>query len=124
MEKIVINGRRPLQGDVYISGAKNAAVAVLPAVLLVDGTSRIENIPDIRDARILGETLRELGAKITVEDKNTLFVDSYEINSYKASYKMINSMRASYYLFGGLCWAASSGPRWRCREAVTLASGQ
>lgn len=102
MEKIVINGRKPLEGDVYISGAKNAAVAVLPAVLLVDGTSRIENIPDIKDARILEETLKQLGAKITVEDKNTIFVDSHEINSYKASYKMINSMRASYYLLGAL----------------------
>ena len=102
MEKIVINGGKPLEGDVYISGAKNAAVAVLPAVLLVDGTSRIENIPSIKDARILEETLKQLGAKITVEDKNTIFVDSHEINSYKASYKMINSMRASYYLLGAL----------------------
>lgn len=102
MEKIVINGRKPLHGDVYVSGAKNAAVAVLPAVLLVDGVCRIENIPDIKDARILEETLKQLGAKITAEDKNTLLVDASEINSYKASYEMINSMRASYYLLGAL----------------------
>ena len=102
MEKIVINGRKPLRGDVYISGAKNAAVAGLPAVLLVNGTCRIENIPDIKDARILEETLRQLGARITTEDKNTILVDSSEINSYQASYEMINSMRASYYLLGAL----------------------
>lgn len=102
MEKIVINGRKPLQGDVYISGAKNAAVAVLPAVLLVDGTCRIENIPDIKDARILEETLKQLGARITVEDKNTLLIDAHDINSYQATYEMINSMRASYYLLGAL----------------------
>ncbi|NJD01678.1 MAG: UDP-N-acetylglucosamine 1-carboxyvinyltransferase [Ruminiclostridium sp.] len=102
MEKIVINGRKPLQGDVYISGAKNAAVAVLPAALLVNGTCRIENIPDIRDARILEETLRQLGAKVTVEDRNTILIDAGEINSYQASYEMINSMRASYYLLGAL----------------------
>ena len=102
MEKIVINGRKPLRGDVYISGAKNAAVAVLPAVLLVNGSCRIENIPDIKDARILEETLRQLGARITNEDKNTILVDSSEINSYQASYEMINSMRASYYLLGAL----------------------
>ena len=102
LEKIVINGRKPLRGDVYVSGAKNAAVAVLPAVLLVDGTSRIENIPDIRDAKILEETLKQLGAKVTVEDKNTILADAGEINSYRASYEMINSMRASYYLLGAL----------------------
>lgn len=102
LEKIVINGRKPLRGDVYISGAKNAAVAVLPAVLLVNGTCRIENIPDIKDAIILEETLKQLGARITIEDKNTIHVDSSEINSYQASYEMINSMRASYYLLGAL----------------------
>lgn len=102
MEKIVIKGRKPLQGDVFISGAKNAAVAVLPAVLLVDGICRIENLPDIKDVKILRDTLIQLGAKITVEDKNTLLIDASEINSHQATYEMINSMRASYYLMGAL----------------------
>ncbi len=102
MEKIVINGRRPLNGEVYVSGAKNAAVAVVPAALLIEGSCRIENVPDIKDTKILEETLSRLGAGITFEDKNTILIDSSGVNTYKASYEMIKSMRASYYLLGAL----------------------
>jgi len=102
LEKIIINGRKLLQGDVYISGAKNAAVAVLPAALLIEGVCRIENLPDIRDTRILEDTLTQLGAKVTFENRNTVLIDSSNINSYVASYDMIKSMRASYYLLGAL----------------------
>lgn len=102
MEKIVINGRKPLTGEVYISGAKNAAVAVVPAALLIEGSCRIENVPDIKDTKILEETLNQLGARITFEDKNTILIDSSGVNTYKASYEMIKSMRASYYLLGAL----------------------
>lgn len=102
MEKIVINGRKPLNGEVYISGAKNAAVAVVPAALLIEGSCRIENVPDIKDTKILEETLNQLGARITFEDKNTILIDSSGVNTYKASYEMIKSMRASYYLLGAL----------------------
>lgn len=102
MEKIVINGRRPLIGEVYISGAKNAAVAVVPAALLIEGPCRIENVPDIKDTKILEETLKQLGAGITFEDRNTILIDSTGVNTYKASYEMIKSMRASYYLLGAL----------------------
>ena len=102
MEKIVIHGRSALQGEVYASGAKNAAVAALPAALLIEGKCRIENLPDIMDIRVLEETLIQLGAKITFEDRNTILIDSSDINSYVASYEMIKSMRASYYLLGAL----------------------
>ena len=102
MEKIIIHGRKPLKGDIYISGAKNAAVAVLPAALLIEGSCRIENLPDIKDTRILEETLTRLGAKVTFEDRNTVLIDSTDVNSYIASYDMIKSMRASYYLLGAL----------------------
>lgn len=102
MEKIVINGRRALHGDVYTSGAKNAAVAVVPAALLIEGKCRIENLPDIKDTRVLEETLGQLGAVVSFEDRNTILIDSSNINSYKASYDMIKSMRASYYLLGAL----------------------
>lgn len=102
MEKIVINGRKALHGDVYASGAKNAAVAVVPAALLIEGKCRIENLPDIKDTRVLEETLGQLGAVVTYEDKNTILIDSSNINSYIASYEMIKSMRASYYLLGAL----------------------
>lgn len=102
MEKIIINGRKPLKGDIYISGAKNAAVAILPAALLIDGSCRIENLPDIRDTRILEDTLTQLGAKVIFEDRNTVLIDSSGVNSHIASYEMIKSMRASYYLLGAL----------------------
>lgn len=102
MEKIVIHGKKPLHGDVYISGAKNAAVAVVPAALLVEGICRIENLPDIKDTKVLEDTLTQLGAVVTLEDKNTILIDSRNINSYTAPYEMIKSMRASYYLLGAL----------------------
>lgn len=101
-EKIVIQGQRPLRGEVYISGAKNAAVAVIPAALLVDGVCRIENVPDINDVKVLEQTLVQLGAGVTFEDRNTMVVDSTRITSFQAPYEMIKSMRASYYLLGAL----------------------
>lgn len=102
MEKIVINGSKVLKGEVYTSGAKNAAVAVVPAALLIEGKCRIENLPDIKDIRVLEETLKQLGAEVDYEDRNTILIDSSKVNSYQASYDMIKSMRASYYLLGAL----------------------
>jgi UDP-N-acetylglucosamine 1-carboxyvinyltransferase len=102
LEKIVINGRKVLKGEVYTSGAKNAAVAVVPAALLIEGKCRIENLPDIKDIRVLEETLKQLGADVNYDDKNTILIDSSKVNSYQASYDMIKSMRASYYLLGAL----------------------
>lgn len=102
MEKLVINGQRPLRGEVYISGAKNAAVAIIPAALLVDGTCIIENVPDINDVKLLTEILAKLGVDIHFQDKNTLVIDSRKVNTYAASYDIVKSMRASYYLLGAL----------------------
>jgi UDP-N-acetylglucosamine 1-carboxyvinyltransferase len=102
LEKLVINGRKPLNGEVFISGAKNAAVAVIPAALLVEGTCRIENIPDIKDVKIINDLLEKLGAKLEHEDNNSISIDAMEINSYKADFEMVKSMRASYYLLGAL----------------------
>ena len=102
MEKIVIRGRKELHGEVYTSGAKNAAVAVVPAALLIEGKCRIENLPEIRDTRVLEETLSQLGAEVSFEDRNTILIDSSKVHSYKASYDMTKSLRASYYLLGAL----------------------
>ncbi|MCR4436312.1 MAG: UDP-N-acetylglucosamine 1-carboxyvinyltransferase [Clostridiales bacterium] len=102
MDKLVINGNRPLCGEVYVSGAKNAAVAVIPAALLIEGTCRIENVPGIKDVRILEDILTQLGARIEFDDKNSIVIDSQNINTYSAPYDMIKSMRASYYLLGAL----------------------
>lgn len=98
----VINGQKPLYGEVFISGAKNAAVAIVPAALLIDGWCRIENVPDITDVRLLEDIITQLGAKVEFEDKNTIIIDSRELHSYRASYEMVKSLRASYYLLGAL----------------------
>jgi UDP-N-acetylglucosamine 1-carboxyvinyltransferase len=102
LEKLVIHGQRPLRGEIDISGAKNAAVAIIPAAILLDAPCRIENIPDIKDVDSLREILTQLGAVIDQEDKNTLVINPININSYAASYDMVQSMRASYYLLGAL----------------------
>ena len=102
MEKLVINGQRPLKGEIHMSGAKNAAVAVIPAALLLDGPCRIENVPDISDVKILKTILTQLGAEVEYEDKNTIIINSKSVNSYTAPYDMVKCMRASYYLLGAL----------------------
>lgn len=102
MDKYVINGGRPLEGDVYISGAKNAAVAIIPATLLVEGKCRIENIPVIGDVKILIDIISSLGADIHQVDKNTLEIDTSNISNWRASYEVVKSLRASYYLLGSL----------------------
>jgi UDP-N-acetylglucosamine 1-carboxyvinyltransferase len=102
LSKLIIKGKRPLNGEVYISGAKNAAVAIIPASLLVEGTCYIENVPEISDVVLLIDILKNLGAKVKHMGRNTLIIDSTGVNSYCASYDMVKSIRASYYLIGAL----------------------
>ncbi|MBQ7669039.1 MAG: UDP-N-acetylglucosamine 1-carboxyvinyltransferase [Clostridia bacterium] len=102
MEKFIINGGKPLKGEVNICGAKNAAIAILPAILLVKGTCRIENLPNISDVKKYIEVLQELGVKITYESPNEIFVENTEVNSTKCLFEKCRKMRASYYLLGSL----------------------
>ena len=102
MARYEIIGGTPLQCEVTISGAKNAAVAILPAALLVSGSCRIENVPDISDVRILVDILRDLGAKIEYEDRNVLLIDSTNITGTHPDPVLVRKMRASYYLMGVL----------------------
>ncbi|MBQ3055126.1 MAG: UDP-N-acetylglucosamine 1-carboxyvinyltransferase [Oscillospiraceae bacterium] len=102
MTKYVINGKRELRGEVTISGAKNAAVAIIPAAILVNGVCRIENIPRISDVTKMLEIMRELGAKIKLIDSSCVEIDCTDIKSTKAPYEMARSIRASYYLIGAL----------------------
>lgn len=102
VEKLVINGGKPLKGEVTISGAKNAAVAILPATLLADGISVIENLPNIDDVTSLKNTLNFMGAKAEMKDKSTMIIDPRGIRTYIADTDMISRMRASYYLLGVL----------------------
>ena len=102
MNKYIIHGGRPLMGEVTISGAKNAAVAIIPAALLVDGVCRIENIPQISDVTLLFSILEELGARVRVLNRHTVEIDSRHVHSTQPSFELVRRIRASYYLLGAL----------------------
>ena len=102
MEKLVVTGPTSLKGDVLIGGAKNAAVAILPATLLIDGECTIENLPNISDIKISCEILEKLGAKITWIDKNTIKIDTRHITTTKAPLDLTSKFRASYYIIGAM----------------------
>ena len=102
MKKYVIHGGRPLYGKVNISGAKNAAVAILPAALLVEGVCRIENLPQISDVTLLLNMLREVNAGVRTVNKTTMEVDSTHICNRAIPYEIGRKIRASYYLVGAL----------------------
>ena len=102
MEKIIINGSNPLYGSVEISGAKNAAVAVIPAAVMCSvGKCVIDNIPNIEDVNKLIRILNTLGARVT-KVNNTLIIDSSNVKNYVADSDDVHNMRASYYLIGAL----------------------
>ena len=94
MEKLVINGKTRLQGDVIIGGAKNAAVAILPATLLIDGICTIDNLPNISDVRIYCDILQDLGAKITWNNEHEITIDTRNINSYNSPLEKTSKFRA------------------------------
>ncbi len=100
MEKYVINGGKPLFGEITIGGAKNAAVAVIPAAILVDGVCRIENIPKVNDVTIQLEILRELGANVRLINQTTVEVDCRNLRFSSATSELNRRVRASYYLIG------------------------
>ena len=102
MEKFVIHGGRPLRGEVSISGAKNAVVAILPATILADDVCRIENIPNISDVTYMVRILKQIGARVRVINKHTLEIDTTTVNSFTVPDELTKHMRASYYLIGAL----------------------
>ncbi len=102
MDKFIITGGRRLIGEVSVSGAKNAAVAIIPAAILADGVCRIENIPNINDVALIAKILHEMGAGVRMVNKSTLEIDPRPIVSPVASYELVRHMRASYYLLGAL----------------------
>ena len=97
-----INGGKPLNGSVSISGAKNAAVAILPAALLVHGKCRIENVPDISDVRILLDILEGMGADIVCPEAHVVEIDCTAVQCTEPNADLVREMRASYYLMGAL----------------------
>ncbi len=102
MEKFIIHGNTRLVGEVEISGAKNAAVAILPATLLIDGITTLENVPNISDVKIICKILSSLGASVTWTNEHTVVVDSRSLNCTHAPLEMTSKFRASYYLLGAL----------------------
>lgn len=102
MDKLLIKGGNPLCGQVHISGAKNAAVAIIPAALLVNGVCRIENVPDISDVDSILMMITSLGAKVEKIDNNTVLIDATNINTHECDVWLASKMRASYYLMGAL----------------------
>ena len=102
MAKYVINGGKTLNGEVTISGAKNAAVAILPAAILVAGKCRVENVPDISDVRILLDILADMGAVVTREEPGTVVLDCTNVTNTNPNPELVRKLRASYYLMGAL----------------------
>ncbi len=109
MEKIVIKGGNPLCGEVTISGAKNAAVAIIPACLLINGPCRLENLPDIKDVKLFLQILSTLGADVHYVNKNTVDIDCTNVNTFEPDYELTRKMRGSSYLMGALLGRFNKG---------------
>ena len=115
MDKYVIHGGRRLCGSVEINGAKNAAVAILPAVILSDSPCRIENLPDISDVKNAAYILEEMGAAVSYPDRHTMEIDPRPIATHTVSAGVARRMRGSYYFIGALLG--------RCRRALVPLPG-
>ena len=102
MAKYEIKGGKSLQGEVTISGATNAAVAIWPAAVLVGGKCRVENVPDISDVRTLLDILSDMGAEVIHEEPGTVLLDCTTLTSTSPKPELVKKLRASYYLMGAL----------------------
>ena len=119
-----MNGKTRLKGEVTISGAKNAAVAILPATILVNGICTIENIPNISDIKTYCKILETLGVKIKIISKNTLEIDSRNINCVEAPLDLTSKFRASYYLTGALLGRCRTCHSWNAWAVANLEQDQ
>ena len=102
MEQYRIQGGNRLHGEIEISGAKNAAVAIIPAALLVNGVCRIENLPEISDTKTLLHILRSLGAEIRMLTPSSVEIDCTRVTWQNADYDLMRKIRASYYFIGSM----------------------
>ena len=102
MDKLVITGGAPLQGEVRISGAKNAALPILAASLLADGPMRLSNVPHLQDVTTIIGLLGRMGVSILVDERMTIEIDPATIHSYAAPYELVKVMRASILVLGPL----------------------
>ncbi len=102
MDRYLIRGGNKLNGEVEVSGAKNAVVAILPAALMVNGVCRIENVPGISDVDTLMSILSYMGAKVRMLNRNTIEIDSRNVSFREPPYELVRKIRASYYLIGAM----------------------
>ena len=103
MDKLVVHGGSPLRGPLTVGGSKNTALPLMAATLLADGTSRITNVPDLRDVRTFSNVIRVAGPAVTFDaDANTLTIDASTVNHPVAPYELVKKMRASFYMLGAL----------------------
>ncbi|NLN54605.1 MAG: UDP-N-acetylglucosamine 1-carboxyvinyltransferase [Firmicutes bacterium] len=102
MPRLLVTGGCSLAGTVKISGAKNSAVAIIPAALLTEAPVRIENLPEIDDIQVLVDILTYLGVRVVWETPSTLFIDASKLTKWQAPYDLVKKLRASYYLLGAL----------------------
>jgi len=100
VDRYIIKGGNRLQGEVEISGAKNAAVAIIPATLMVEGVCRLENVPQISDVSLLLNILEQMGATVRRINRNTLDIDCSQVKKATAAPELMRKIRASYYLIG------------------------
>ena len=102
LTKYIVEGGRPLFGEIHISGAKNAAVAIIPAALMVSGPCRVENIPQISDVHLLLGILQDLGATVRYINPHTVEINSTKLRNNRVPYESARRCRASYYMLGAL----------------------
>ncbi len=102
MEQYIIKGGDPLKGEVEISGAKNAALAILAAAIMTDETVTVENLPDVRDINVLLQAIEGIGAVVVRGSRNCVKINGGTIRSVTVDYEYIRKIRASYYLLGAL----------------------
>ncbi len=102
MEQYIIKGGQPLKGEVSIGGAKNAALGILAAAIMTDETVTIENVPDVRDVRVMLQAIEGIGAKVKYVYNNTVQINGKSINDVRVDGEYVKRIRASYYLIGAL----------------------
>ena len=102
LEKLIINGGKRMHGEISVSGAKNAAVAIIPAALISDGVCVIDNIPEIEDVKVIAETMRSLGAKVDLSVPGQITIDPSGVKPICPQEELTRKMRASYYLMGAM----------------------
>jgi len=101
MQKIIVEGGKKLEGDVHISGSKNAALPIIAATILNGGTSKLYNVPNIHDTKMMYKILEELGCKIKVTPKKVI-IDSSKVNKHEIPENLMREMRSSVILAGAI----------------------